>query len=81
MVSWKWQSREVWGVMGIRGVWGGVWYGRDEMKAPPHGNTYEEDLLSHFSGTTFGTDIYLSSLTFSITPDEVASVWRQQKLS
>ena len=26
------------------------------------------------------TDIYLCSLTFSLRPDEVASVWRQQNL-
>ena len=34
----------VWGVMGIRGVQGGVWCGKSEMKAPPHGNTYQEDM-------------------------------------
>ena len=29
--------------MGIRHVWQSVWYGRGEVKVPPHGNTYQED--------------------------------------
>ena len=29
--------------MGTRGLWGVVWYGRGEMKALPHRNTYQED--------------------------------------
>ena len=39
MVPLKWGSR---GVVGIRCVWEGVWFGRGEEKAPPHGNTYQE---------------------------------------
>ena len=41
MVPLKQGSTGVWGVMHMRGVWGGVWYDRGEMKAPLHGNTYQ----------------------------------------
>ena len=34
------------GCSGCWGVQGGVWYGRGEMKAPPHGNTYQEDVCA-----------------------------------
>ena len=32
--------------MGIRGVQGGVWYGRGEMKAPQHRNNCQEDVCT-----------------------------------
>ena len=32
--------------MGIRGVFGCVRYGRGDVKAPPHGNTYQEDVCA-----------------------------------
>ena len=42
MVPLKWGSRSV---VGIEGVQGGVLYGRGEVKAPPHGNTYQEETV------------------------------------
>ena len=40
----------VWGIMGISSVWGGVQYGRGQMKAPPHDNAYKEDVQRpHYS--------------------------------
>ena len=54
---------------------------------PPHSSftplTLLTPLLPHFSGDIFGKYplfIYLVSLTFSLGPDEAATVWWLQKL-
>ena len=52
-------SRAVWGVMGIRAVWGGVCYGRDDLKAPQHGNAYQEDVWTNNIKTLLDRDYKL----------------------
>ena len=40
MVPLKWGCRGVWDVLGIRGVWGGIWYNRSEKGRHPHMGQY-----------------------------------------
>ena len=69
MVPLKWGVWEF-GVYRVLGVCGGIMETKGEMEGTPISVT--PSLVS--------TQFYLCSLTFSLRPDEVVSVWRLQKL-